>query len=138
MIRWAASMLALLIMDAVLIALLANAPESPVAPEVARPAVWPTNAATEPPNSTPFSDGIPPVRYQKENGSIVLFLDDISTVCGKSGDPKMILIACQFEKDKAPILVLPNPCKFAGIDWYARIACHELGHRNGWPRLHGD
>lgn len=27
---------------------------------------------------------------------------------------------------------LPNPCAYARREWFALLACHELGHTNGW------
>ncbi len=93
-----------------------------------------TANAPAPPNSTPYSSGIPPVRHQRDNVAIVFFVSDVSQLCGKPDDPKYTTLACQHGEK----LALPNPCKYAAFEFYARIVCHELGHRNGWPALHGD
>jgi len=82
-------------------------------------------------------DGYPPVRYQ-HNGiaQVTTFTNQvgIDAACGKAG-PGARTEACSFPKTLA--LVLPNPCgsEFAGQS-FARLACHELGHLNGWPGNH--
>lgn len=39
--------------------------------------------------------------------------------------------ACRFHD----VIILPNPCDWPRGD-YADMACHELGHWNGWPGTH--
>lgn len=90
-----------------------------------------------PPNSTPYSSATPPARYQGDNAAVTLFVSDVAPFCGQS-DPGYRIIACSGDKNGTPIIILPNPRPLADVEVYARIACHELGHRNGWPRLHGD
>lgn len=90
-----------------------------------------------PPNSTPYSSSAPPMRYRGDNAPGTLFVSDVAPYCGPS-DPGHRIIACSGDKNGTPIIVLPNPCPLADVEVYARIACHELGHRNGWPPLHGD
>lgn len=91
-------------------------------------------ADAPPPNSTPYSSATPPVRYQADNVAVVFFVNDVSPLCGKSDNPKYTILACQSGEK----IALPNPCRFAEREFYARIVCHELGHRNGWAALHGD
>lgn len=90
--------------------------------------------AATPPKSTLVDSGFPPVRYQGEAAAAVYFLDDVSVACGKAA-PGYTILACA----QGVNIALPNPCKpeFRG-EVFARIACHELGHRNGWNRYHED
>lgn len=80
-----------------------------------------------------IDDGYPPARYEDDRTAFVQFVDktQIESNCGK-GDGGIVL-ACSF----GTRLVLPNPCspEFAGQS-FARLACHEMGHANGWPGNH--
>ncbi len=82
---------------------------------------------------TLWSDAIPPERYQKEAGALVFFRIDVSQLCGQSGHARPF-IACQ----AGETIVLPMPCPYAATETYARIVCHEIGHRSGWPASHGE
>lgn len=81
-------------------------------------------------------DGWPPVRYRKDNATQVSFLHQMSieVVCGKAKKPK-VMMACTNVESGA--IALPNPCEYPDRDDFARIACHELGHLNGWAGEHG-
>lgn len=54
--------------------------------------------------------------------------------------PESVAAACQDERASACAnyhggrteLILPNPCRWFGIESYASLACHELAHANGW------
>jgi hypothetical protein len=89
------------------------------------------------PNSTLYSDGTPPVRFQGEAAEVVVFVNDVEPYCGKAENPNYRIIACTGIKDGTPVTVLPNPCAF-NDQYYAHIACHEKGHVLGWPATHGD
>ena len=90
------------------------------------------------PGSTLYSDGTPPIRFQGEAIQIVIYANDISQYCGKSANPNYIILACTKQADNgAPVTILPNPCIFESVDDYAHLACHEMGHVNGWPATHG-
>jgi len=85
-----------------------------------------------------IDSGYPPMRYQHDaTAAAVRFSSDqdyIDRVCGKS--PKgFVTLACTLQDKRQE--VLPNPCaeEFAGQS-FARTACHELGHLNGWPGNH--
>lgn len=97
-------------------------------------------AAPLAPNSTLYSDGTPPERFQKDGAAVVLFVstqDDINAICGKAPEGRRTMACTHFEDGKAPIITMPNPCNVT-YDYYAHLICHELGHVNGWPRTHGD
>ena len=87
------------------------------------------------PNSTMTSDAWPPTRFQGDNAAAVLFVAPglIDQLCGKA-PAGYITEACQ----EGETIVLPNPCLFPHDDNFARLSCHELGHRNLWPASHGD
>jgi hypothetical protein len=82
-----------------------------------------------------IDDGWPPRgRYRRDATAQVHFVDQkhVTGYCD-AGDPDApgdVTIACQ----SGFTLYLPNPCAYRGE--YARIACHELGHINGWPNNH--
>jgi hypothetical protein len=80
-------------------------------------------------------DGAPPLRFQGDASAVVSFQSDVSGDCGKA--PRgLVILACEFSPAKGvPVIVLPNPCKFQN-DEYARIVCHEIGHRSGWEANH--
>jgi hypothetical protein len=85
-------------------------------------------------NNSPYSTARPPERFQEDGASIVLFVDDVSKVCGTP--PKGRIIACVRKAENGtPIMVLPNPC-LVKTEVYSHIVCHELGHINGWGGRH--
>ena len=92
-------------------------------------------APTLAPNSTMTSDAWPPTRFQGDNAAAVLFVAPglIDQLCGKA-PAGYKTEACQ----EGEVMVLPNPCGFPHDDDFARLSCHELGHRNLWPSSHGD
>lgn len=80
--------------------------------------------------------GWPPQRYMGEAAALVAFADDVGALCGRPADPRYTILACASRAEK--IIVLPNPCAAQfRQEYYARIACHEKGHINGWPGTHG-
>jgi hypothetical protein len=87
--------------------------------------------------SSLYDNGYPPQRYQHDgSAAATLFTNqtNVDNLCGKAPKGK-ITVACVDQDDRT--LVLPNPC---GAGWagdaYAKTACHELGHLNGWPADH--
>lgn len=91
-----------------------------------------------PDHSTPYSDGTPPTRFQGDNYAVILFVSDsgIDKICGKAPSG-MKTLACTDMAKKIAVMTLPNPCAIQ-FDYYAHLVCHELGHVNGWPAMHGD
>lgn len=79
-------------------------------------------------------DGWPPMRFRKDNHATVFYVA-----------PKDIQLACNVKLPELEActkllyntVVLPNPCTFPDEERFARLACHELGHLNGWPGEHG-
>ena len=80
--------------------------------------------------------GMPPERYQGDGVAVVLFVSDVREYCNTNTPAGYVLIACAKKIDGVPVIVMPNPCPIGDIDFYARVACHELGHVNGWPGRH--
>lgn len=88
------------------------------------------------PVDRPYFAGMPPERYQGEGAAVVMFADNVEAYCPASIPDGYVLLGCAFEYEGAPVLVLPNPCPLGDAEMFARIACHELGHRNGWTGRH--
>jgi hypothetical protein len=86
-------------------------------------------------NSTYYSDTMPPERFRANAQVTIQFAgqDTIDKICGKA-PCNLITLGCQTPKK----IILPNPCKYGSKDAFAELACHELGHLNGWPATHGD
>lgn len=81
---------------------------------------------------------MPPVRFQDNNVAVVQFTDQagIHKYCG-TPEPGFQIIACRRQAENgASVLFMPNPCLTGGLEFYAKIACHELGHVNGWSADH--
>lgn len=97
-------------------------------------AAIPLAAAT--PTDRPYYAGMPPERYQGEGVAVVLFVNDVRQYCNADIPPGYVLYACAGERDGVPTIVMPNPCPVGDIEFYARIACHELGHISGWSGNH--
>jgi hypothetical protein len=125
-------MLRSLLAAALALAPIQAVPQTPVATCSAPVPVPPTAIA---PNSTYYSDGMPPERFRANNQVMVRFGSqaDIEGICGKAPCGK-IMLACQPPRQ----MILPNPCRYGPSDQYAKLVCHELAHLNGWPATHGD
>lgn len=80
--------------------------------------------------------GMPPERFQGDGVAVVLFVSDVRQYCNSDVPPGYTLIACAKRVDDTPVIVMPNPCPLGEYEFYARIACHELGHTNLWPGDH--
>jgi hypothetical protein len=72
------------------------------------------------------------VGWQQDNVVVVAFTSNPSVVCNKllGGDYNSDVMGC-VDDIGGKRMVLPNPCLIKN-EHYARIACHELGHTNGW------
>lgn len=85
------------------------------------------------------NSGTPPVQYQGNSVSVVVTVDNPNTkeACGE-GSKGVTILACTFTDKKTGVstVVMPNPCKYDDVDFYAHLLCHELGHVNGWNRTH--
>ena len=92
------------------------------------------------PHSTATSDALPPLRYQQNMAAVMVTVHPsmLAEACNVKVPPGYTLMACSFEDQGTPVIIMPNPCLFADGDYYARILCHESGHVNGWPATHGD
>jgi hypothetical protein len=73
----------------------------------------------------------PPAQYRRDVTATVEFVapELVASRCLIRGSG-ILANACA---DQSRI-TLPNPCAFS--DAYAKIACHEMGHANGWDAAH--
>ncbi|WPZ05474.1 hypothetical protein [Pelagerythrobacter marinus] len=94
------------------------------------------SVASAAPVERPYFAGMPPERFQGEGVAIVMFADDVNDHCPLGVPAGYTLLGCAFQVEGTPVLVLPNPCPMGDVELFARIACHELGHRNGWSGGH--
>jgi hypothetical protein len=86
------------------------------------------------------NDALPPVKYQGNTAAIVVTIDNPNSknTCGVAPEG-YVTLACAFKKKGAPIVLMPNPCRYpeaADELSYAHLLCHELGHVNGWNSTH--
>lgn len=93
--------------------------------------LFPTAAGT-------INDGLPPERFMADNYATVVFTNRIEGFCGKLPAPAQIIACRRRTVEGQDVLFLPNPCGLGNVEFYARIACHELGHVNGWSADHED
>lgn len=71
---------------------------------------------------------LPPTRFQSDAGFIAIFSDAaVAELC-----PKKAIACVRATKDGTPVMVMPNPCRRPAIEYFGTVACHELGHVNGW------
>lgn len=78
-----------------------------------------------------YSNAVPPARFRKDASFSITIMPAaaIGRACGDAA-----FIACS--EIGGQHVIISNPCLFQGEE-YARQLCHELGHVNGWPRMHG-
>jgi hypothetical protein len=88
------------------------------------------------PHATWWNTDVPPPKY-RGNAVVTVYFEDpnqIQTEMTHNVACKGTFFAYQVNKE----MHMPNPCTYPKTDAYARLLCHELGHRNGWPAWHGD
>lgn len=97
------------------------------------PAAWVAFAAFAAIPTTYIYDGMPPNRYQGNAEVTVRFVNEPNApdACGLAAQGTFE--ACF----RNGVLILRNPCPLGPTESYARLTCHELAHRNGWPGKHG-
>jgi hypothetical protein len=75
----------------------------------------------------------PPERLRADNTAVVRFATSPDAACRQIGAASEgTILGCHH----AGLIVIPNPCAWPNRSDYADLACHELGHRNGWPGNH--
>lgn len=85
---------------------------------------------------TEHFDGMPPARFWREDVAIVVFVNDVTELCGDS-PPGLTMIACTRKFEGQVAVVMPHPVGRAlEGEYYARILAHELGHHAGWTGMH--
>lgn len=72
---------------------------------------------------------IPPKQFRYSRQVDVAFVEDPSTYPGCEPAPGFVSRGCFISERQ--LIIMPNPCNYPK-DYYARVLCHELGHRNGW------
>lgn len=84
----------------------------------------------------PESPVYPPEQYQGPNAAVVVFagMAQLQELCSSEPAQKgHVYLGCAAIKDDGtPVIALPDPCLLPHSDFYAALACHELGHINGW------
>jgi len=79
--------------------------------------------------------GMPPERFRGDTAAIVLFVGDVGAQCGQK--PPYRMLACHRRIKGTSYIVLPNPCPFGDDgEYFARLACHEAAHAQGWTGMH--
>lgn len=82
--------------------------------------------------TAPIPSGI---GWHHDTTVIVSFVEDPDKTCSDMHSipphPDSIIMACVNDIGGKHV-ILPNPCKYAEKDAYARLACHEMSHTNGW------
>ena len=70
-----------------------------------------------------------PADYRGANVAQVVFLpaEMVRAKCASLGKTSCVI-------DR--VMYLPNPCEWPDAGRYDQLACHELGHVNGWPADH--
>lgn len=91
---------------------------------------------------------LPPVRFQQLDGGTVAAvafvpIEAVPRLCAKLGTPVFadyVTRGCTVRRsDGLPMIIMPNPCLAPGPYMSpAYVACHEIGHANGWTGTHGE
>lgn len=92
------------------------------------------------PNATWYNTGSPPTRFMKDTHFRMYFEspEKINRDEGEHGHPYCDSTVFAYTDPSTRTMHLPNPCRYPQTDAYARLACHEMGHMDGWPGYHGD
>jgi hypothetical protein len=85
-----------------------------------------------------FTDARPPVRFQDD----AVFLVEVRDQRGINAECQLLFgVPPEGMKTDACTIdgrvIAPNPCDYSLTETYARMLCHEMGHVNGWPPVHG-
>lgn len=82
--------------------------------------------------------GTPPMRYRADAIVTVAYVTDVEKACTDAGLKNMEGMkpnACTVISRDGPRIILAHPCSAAG---WNPVACHEVGHVNGWSGAHED
>lgn len=84
-------------------------------------------------------DVMPPAQHQGATSALVITTStqaEGDEACGKAEPPKRIVACAKAGPGGQPLVVVPNPCRFANQfpdeELYAVLLCHELAHAQGW------
>lgn len=92
-----------------------------------------------PPHATWYNTGSPPYRYQGDV-KVTIYFEQPNKINrdGQGGQVGCTGAVFAYSLQDKNTIHLPNPCTYPASDAYARLACHEMAHINGWPGYHGD
>lgn len=85
-------------------------------------------------------NGWPPLRFRDD---VILksveFVQpgDVAKRCGVTRRDIEVQACARLRQDGNHTVILPNPCRAPKSEDWAKLACHEIGHINGWPADHG-
>ena len=105
---------------------------------IALPAFALAASQRDPVQAGTISSDMPPARFQGNAGVVVYFTDreGLNKYCGVA-QPGYVIAACHRKHESGvSVLFMPNPCLGGGLEFYSKLACHELGHANGWSGDH--
>lgn len=86
---------------------------------------------------TPVYDGMPPPRLRDPLSKPLRVVYGHLEACGTPkvpNHPQARFAACT---RRGGVIYLPNPCDYGDREEFARLACHEQAHREGWGADHG-
>lgn len=92
-------------------------------------------AAPEGPAQPQWSDAIPPARWQATGLVPVLFVPVgyVEQACGITPPEGRVIVACTRYVGEHRIVIMPDPCVVADLEYYAAVQCHENSHLlSGW------
>ena len=81
------------------------------------------------------SSAAPPVQYQGEASAYVHFVRNVPATCPFKAPEGYTVKGWHQRLNGQSIIILPHPCAYPAEE-FARIACHEIGHVNGWSGMH--
>jgi hypothetical protein len=91
--------------------------------------------SAEQPAHGPIYSGMPPERFQGDFAAVVVFTSNVEAFCGDPG-PGLTIHGCAGMRDGVPTIIIYSPCASGPTERFARIACHEGAHLQGWGGNH--
>ena len=85
-----------------------------------------------------ISSAFPPPRFHAvEVGLPVLFVNDVTPLCGGAPEGYRVLACVRTLPSGQKVMILPQPCspEYA-FERYSHLVCHEVAHAAGWSGMH--
>ena len=84
------------------------------------------------------SSAFPPPRFHAaEVGLPVLFVNDVTPLCGGAPPGYRVMACVRTMKGGGRVMILPNPCSAEyAFQSYSHLVCHEKAHAVGWSGNH--